>query len=79
MSVMLTLICGGCDETASVGPLRRRFNGSQGDHGWGFWKTDLPESLTPEGWVMFDPWTQQTYCPACWAGIVNHDEKVGTP
>lgn len=66
---MLHIECDGCREAVTVGPLRRRFHGSQGDHGWGYWQTDKPESLAPEGWVMFDPYTQQSYCPACWESI----------
>jgi hypothetical protein len=55
------LFCGGCDATATVGPLRR---------------TDTIESLTPEGWVMFDPWTEATYCSACFAEIVGEDDDA---
>lgn len=53
MGVHLLLECGGCDATATAGPIRRD-----------------PEAVTPEGWVMFDPWTQATYCPPCWAAIL---------
>jgi hypothetical protein len=69
MTVMLTLMCGGCNRAEVVGPLRRRFHGSHGNSGWGAWKTDDPRLLTPDGWVMFDPYTQATYCPECWASI----------
>lgn len=61
MSVRLLLFCGGCDATATVGPLRR---------------TDSIESLTPEGWVMFDPWTEATYCSVCFAGIVGDEGEA---
>jgi len=72
MTVMLRLSCGGCDATETVGPLRRRFLSVQGrDHGLGFYRVDDPQNLTPEGWVMFDPHTQCTYCPECWDRIEN--------
>lgn len=63
----LLLQCGGCDATAIVGPLWRRFH--EVSPNFGLWKTQPPESLTPDGWVMFDPYTAATYCPKCWAGI----------
>lgn len=68
MTVNLDLSCGGCDATARVGPLRRR---AETIFGGGLCRivTDDPEDLTPEGWVMFDPWTYCTYCPTCWAEI----------
>lgn len=68
MSVDLLLSCGGCDATAKVGPLHKRFHSLYGG-GFGTYRLDDPEHLTPEGWVMFDPWTQATYCPACWTDI----------
>ena len=71
MSVRLLLTCGGCRATVNVGPLRRRFHSVSGTNsGWGSFRVDDPESLTPDGWMMFDPYTQATYCPECWAGLL---------
>jgi hypothetical protein len=36
-------------------------------------KTPTIESVAPEGWTVFDPYTQMTYCPACWASIERDD------
>ena len=70
MGVRLQLDCGGCDATATTEPLRKRFEGFYNkSHGLGTYQLDDPESLTPEGWVMFDPYTQQTYCPDCWRHV----------
>ena len=30
---------------------------------------------TPKGWVWRDPWTHSTYCPTCWASIVDGDAE----
>jgi hypothetical protein len=76
MSVMIELSCSGCmDATIRVGPLRKRFHGTRGEWGWGSASVDSIEDLTPEGWVMFDPYTYCTYCPSCWAGIQGDVEK----
>ena len=71
MSVRLLLECSGCDAKAEgTGRLRRKFVSFSGrDHGFGYWVVQDPEELTPEGWVMFDPYTNATYCPTCWAEI----------
>ena len=72
MTVMLKLSCGGCDATAEVGPVRRRFYGVNGkDYGIGRYAIDPVEDFAPKGWVMFDPYTQCTYCPECWDRIEN--------
>lgn len=68
MSVKLLLSCGGCDTTATVGPLRRRAESVFGGSLCAV-VTDEPEDLAPEGWVMFDPYTYCTYCSTCWAEI----------
>lgn len=82
MGVRLLLSCGGCDATAEgTAPLRRRFHGTQGDWGIGTYSVDHPETLTPAGWVMFDPYTQATYCADCWAQIdpdeVGDETRLG--
>jgi hypothetical protein len=70
MGVRVILSCGGCDATAEgTQPIRRRFHGTHGDWGLGRYLTDPITDAAPEGWVMFDPYTQATYCPDCWAQI----------
>lgn len=76
MTVTLELRCGGCDERATVGPLRKRFHGTRGDWGLGVPRVDPVEDLAPDGWVMFDPYTYCTYCPTCWASIVAEPAEV---
>jgi hypothetical protein len=80
VSVHLLLSCGGCDATAQVGPLVKRFHGLGGkDYGFGVAAVASPESLTPEGWIMFDPYTYCTYCPTCWQGILTAAEEAVPP
>lgn len=69
MSVMLDLSCSGCEAKARVGPLRRRTESVFFGSALCRIVTDDPENLTPEGWVMFDPYTYCCYCPACWTAI----------
>lgn len=77
MSVMLTLQCGGCDASVIVGPLRKAFRSLSGrDHGVGREWVQNPEELTPDGWVMFDPYTYATYCPTCWASIEDGERAA---
>lgn len=73
MSVHLLLKCSGChDAEITVGPLRKEFHAFNGTgSGWGVYQVADPEALTPEGWIMFDPYTQATYCPDCWAGLLE--------
>lgn len=68
MPVTLKLSCGGCFTKVEVGPLRARHESLFGGNLCAR-VVDKPESLTPEGWVMFDPYTHCTYCPKCWAEI----------
>lgn len=69
MSVRLVLHCGGCDAVAEAGPLRKRWVPVRVGSNYGTTVIDDPEPLTPEGWVMFDPYTYATYCPTCWESI----------
>lgn len=81
MTVMLTLSCNGaCGAEVEVGPLRRRHESLFGGP-LCVVVTDELESLTPEGWVMFDPYTFMTYCPSCWAGITAEidADRVAVP
>lgn len=80
MGVQLKLSCGGCDATAAgTGALRKRFRSLNGKgYGFGSWQLDNPEDLTPEGWVMFDPYTMCTYCPKCWQSIITPEDETET-
>lgn len=69
-----TYSCGGCSKVESVdgGMVNNKFHSISGqDWGFGRYETAMPDvvALAPEGWIAFDPWTQCTYCPACWADI----------
>ena len=78
MSVKVIFECGGCGATAEgTDRLRRHFRSFSG-RSWGLGSThdDAAASVVPEGWIAFDPWTYATYCPKCWAEIV---EGIGIP
>jgi hypothetical protein len=40
-----------------------------------FERTTTVEAAAPEGWVVFDPYTHLTYCPACWASIESGNDS----
>ena len=69
--------CGGCDAVAAAPDqtIRREFMSLSGQsHGIGTYHVKpsidgVVTSAAPEGWMPFDPYTQCTYCPACWALI----------
>ena len=67
--VRLTFSCGGCHEEAT-GSIRKQFRSITGkSYGIGsYFITDIEEAA-PDGWIVFDPWTQCTYCPDCWADL----------
>jgi hypothetical protein len=74
--VTVTYACGGCGAKAeSAGHRVRRefFPLAQGGGGaLGLYRVSPMPDVTlaaPSGWVVFDPYTQQTYCAKCWAGI----------
>jgi hypothetical protein len=74
VSVVVHLKCGGCEAEADTKPIRAEyvplFTNSL------FCRTRYPvvtNDLAPEGWVIFDPYTLATYCPECWASIVDED------
>jgi hypothetical protein len=74
MGVEVVFKCGGCDERADgTQALRKEFLSFSGRaHGFGnvHWAVRV-DDVVPEGWVAFDPYTYQTYCPACWAQIME--------
>ncbi len=42
---------------------------SEGSTTPGTWEYDTPQSVAPEGWIVFDPYTGCTYCLKCCAEI----------
>ncbi len=54
--MLLTFDCSGCFETVEKIRLGVR---------------DTIQGVAPQGWVAFDPYTHCTYCPKCWAEIVQ--------
>jgi hypothetical protein len=81
MSVVLLASCGGCEAAVRVGVLRREFVPVATASGFGWWQTVLPEP--PEGWLLFDPYTQCCYCPVCAEELlgpcVNQDAAAEVP
>ena len=73
MSTRIHMKCDGCDATHDVGPIRKTFDSFNGKgHGFGVVRQpDIDALVEPTGWVWSDPYTYCTYCPQCWAGIVN--------
>ena len=69
--ITVTFSCCGCDAVAKgTEGLRRQFLSITGrDYGFGSYRYDTAEDVTPEGWIAFDPYTGCTYCPDCWASI----------
>lgn len=72
--VTVTYQCSGCGAMA-VAPeqqILREFRSLSGQgHGIGGYVIEPVkiESVAPEGWVAYDPYTMCTYCPACWESI----------
>lgn len=61
VTVKLLLMCNGCGaEAEGTGFLR--------------WE-DIPQDLTPEGWMMYDPYTFCTYCPTCVAEVFPETQR----
>ena len=67
----LTFRCCACDASVTVhNAIGRKFRSVNGrGYGFGTYHTTEIEDIAPEGWVPFDPYTQVTYCPDCWAEI----------
>ena len=78
MTVQVKYTCDGCfEETVGADALRKEFRGVTG-RPWGFGSyhfVNTVESVAPEGWVPFDPYTQACYCPSCWAGIIEDEPQ----
>lgn len=83
VTVKVTYSCGGCGTTAEAPELTvtREFVSVSGrDHGVGGYVQSPVDVVAgaPEGWVPFDPWTQATYCPECWAQIDSAEPEPAT-
>jgi hypothetical protein len=79
MTVTVHYACDGCSATAEgTERLRAEFRSVSGrSYGFGSVQpVNSPQSVAPEGWVVFDPWTFATYCPTCWKSIL---EVPGSP
>jgi len=79
--IKVNFSCDGCHvETMGTDFLHSQFKGITGkSHGFGHWEHDKAEDVCPEGWIAFDPYTQCTYCPECWAEIFAIPEKSTAP
>ena len=78
MPVTVHFSCGGCDaEAEGTTFLQRSFRGTNGSWGWGsVVDINTVESVAPEGWIAFDPYTQCCYCPECWKSIEDGIEEA---
>lgn len=80
MGVYVSLTCNGCPAAVSGIRLgivldefpRRHAIGME----WVSERRQTIEEVVPEGWVPFDPYTNATYCPGCWASIVAADDRI---
>ena len=71
MSITLNFSCGGCDAAApSTTFLSRRRRDPKT-------LTTAVQSIAPDGWIAFDPYTSCTYCPKCWAEIEGYEPEQG--
>lgn len=74
MPISVTFECGGCRAVAAgTGPLRQRISQEPVSSTWDRVTVQPPlvESIAPDGWMPFDPYSHCTYCPECWAGIIS--------
>lgn len=82
MSVTVVFQCSGC--FAEPEPVRAKvmtkglFSAAAGvtRDGWVVRHKPSIESLAPDGWVPFDPYTGLCYCPTCWASIEVDDHPT---
>lgn len=76
--IKVSFSCDGCHvETMGTDFLHSRFNGVTGkNYGFGSWEQDGAKDVCPDGWIAFDPYTQCTYCPDCWAEIFRPTESA---
>ena len=69
--------CGGCGAEKETKRITKKFESITGQSwGIGVHKIDDIEKLAEnEGWILFDPYTQMTYCPDCWESIETKIKK----
>jgi len=74
VSVKITFECSGCHaKSDGTSAIRGHFVSITGrDYGFGSMQQDRSiQSVAPEGWLAWDPYTGCTYCPSCWQSIVD--------
>ena len=68
MTVTVTYTCDGCSVAEEgMEPLRKSFCSVSG-RSWGLGSAaavNTVESIKPDGWWAFDPYTYLCYCPKC--------------
>lgn len=75
MGVTIHLSCNGCDaEVDGTRSLRQEFVPIVPGGSFGYYQLPDVSALVPDGWVAWDPYTQATYCPTCWASIKTDPE-----
>jgi hypothetical protein len=63
------LSCGGCDATHEA-PITLRRDQHWISPNFAAWlKPAVTGEIDIDGWIAFDPYTNVTYCPACWESI----------
>lgn len=71
--------CSGCDAAEDRDTeIKHEFRSFSGkDYGVGSYsylsQRELVRETVPQDWIPFDPYTNTTYCPKCWAEIVRED------
>jgi len=77
MSITVTFACNGCFKVAEETPrLARHFDSFNGKgHGFGHYRYDTAEDVTPEGWVAYDI-IGCCYCPDCVAELERPEEEL---
>ena len=70
----LTFTCGGCDAEATV-PVAASVHLAPVSTTTTRAAVTLPKitDLTPDGWVVNEPYTFCTYCPTCWQEITREE------
>ena len=73
MSV-IKMSCGECNAEKETKRITKKFESITGrSWGIGIHKiADIEKLAEDEGWVLFDPYTQMTYCPECWKSIEDN-------
>ena len=74
MTVTVKFSCMGCgNKIDGTAPLTTAFQSICGRrYGIGtFSHTKQPQSVIPEGWIAFDPYDGNCYCPKCWKEMVG--------